>query len=200
METETKYKCEVCNRTFANADGLASHNSAKHSELIKEPKKPFPFKKIKNWVIFILILGLIVWGIYSLITTNANNKTIINESELNFEVPEGPIHWHPHLTIKINGENYLIPANIGLSGTEMPVHTHDASGIIHLEISNPTKKTLVLGYFFQVWGKRLSKDCIFDYCTDKGTLKMYINGKENFEFQNYFMQEGDEILIEYTSN
>ena len=66
-------KCEICDRTFGNADGLASHNSAKHSELIKEPKKPFPFKKIRNWGIFILVLGVIFVLIYLMVT---NIKTL----------------------------------------------------------------------------------------------------------------------------
>src|SRR3989339_861919 len=73
MKTEEKiYRCEACDRTFANADGLASHNVAKHSELIKEPKKKIPIKKIKNWTITLIIIGaiigLIVWGISSVKT------------------------------------------------------------------------------------------------------------------------------------
>ncbi len=195
---EITIKCEICDRTFSNADGLASHNKAKHSELIKEPKKSFPFKKIRNWGIFIIIIGLIVWGIIGL-GGGGDGKTIINESNLNFEAPIEAIHWHPHLTIMIDGKKETIPANIGISQGIMTMHTHEAGGTIHMEPSYPTKQTVVLGYFFEVWGKKLSKDCIFDYCTDKGTLKMSVNGKENFEFENYFMQDGDQIIIEYNS-
>ena len=68
-----------------------------------------------------------------------------------------------------------------------------------MENNHPTKETVTLGYFFKVWGKTFNKDCIFDYCTDKGTLKMFVNGKENFDFENYFMHDKDEILIEYIS-
>ena len=72
MTEETTYKCEACDRTFANADGLASHNSAKHPESIPKEKKPFPIKKIKNWTIGIIIIaiivGLIVWEISSVKT------------------------------------------------------------------------------------------------------------------------------------
>lgn len=192
-----KARCEICDRNFKDADGLAMHNKAKHSELIPKEKKPFPTKKIRNWTIFVILLGLIVWGIYGLIG-NVKGGTVVNESQLTFDAPKSPIHWHPHLTIKINGENYLIPANIGLSGVHMPMHTHDASGIIHMENNRPTKKNVVLGYFFEVWGKKFSKDCIFEFCTDKGELKIYVNRQENLEFQNYFMQDKDEILIEYT--
>ena len=69
MTEEIIYKCEACDRTFANADGLASHNSAKHSEEIPKEKKSLPIKKIKNWTITLIIIGvivgLIVWGISS---------------------------------------------------------------------------------------------------------------------------------------
>ncbi len=191
-----QFRCEACERTFNDADGLAAHNKAKHSELIPKEKKPLPIKKIRNWTIFIVIAGLIIWGIISLIGSANEGKTIIDESNLNFDAPIGEIHWHPRLTITINGEPHQIPANLG---GHLPIHTHETGGTLHMENNNPTKKTVTLGYFFEVWGKKLSKDCIFEFCTDKGELKMSVNGEENFEFQNYFMQDGDNILIEYNS-
>lgn len=190
--------CEICDRTFKDSDGLAMHNKAKHPEKVPKEKKPLPVKKIRNWTIFIIIIGLIIWGIISLIAS-INERTVVDESNLNFEAPKGAIHWHPRLTIKINGETYFIPANIGIGGAHMPIHTHETDGTLHMENDRPTKKTVTLGYFFQVWGKKFNKDCIFDYCTDKGELKMYVNEKENSEFENYFMQDRDDIRIEYTS-
>ncbi|MBI2451783.1 hypothetical protein HYV50_01750 [Candidatus Pacearchaeota archaeon] len=63
-------RCEICNRTFKDAGGLAMHNKAKHSELIQKPKKSLPLKKIRNWSIFIIIIGLIIvgimWGVSSI--------------------------------------------------------------------------------------------------------------------------------------
>ncbi len=196
MAEETR--CEICDRTFNNADGLAMHNSAKHPELVKKSRKPLPIKKIRNWGILIVIVLLVIWFIISLIR-GINERTVVDESNLNFETPRGAIHWHPRLTIEINGETYPIPANIGIGQAHMPIHTHETDGILHMENNRPTKKTVTLGYFFEVWGKKLSKDCIFEYCTDKGELKMYVNGEENFESENYFMQDKDDIRIEYIS-
>ncbi len=62
-KVEEKIRCEVCNREFKDAEGLEMHNKAKHSELIPKEKKPFPIKKLKNWSIFIAIVGLIIFGI-----------------------------------------------------------------------------------------------------------------------------------------
>lgn len=194
-----KTKCEICDRAFKDAEGLAMHNKAKHPEKVPKERKPLPVKKIRNWTIFLVVVGLLGWGLYSLIA-NTGGGTIVDESNLNFEAPKGAIHWHPRLTIKIDGETYSIPANIGISGAHMPIHTHETDGTLHMENNRPTKKTVTLGYFFQVWGNKFSKDCIFDYCTDKGELKMLVNGRENSEFENYFMQDGDQIRIEYISD
>ncbi len=58
-----KTRCEICDRTFKDAEGLAAHNMAKHSEQIPKDKKPLPIKKIRNWSILIVIVGLIIVGI-----------------------------------------------------------------------------------------------------------------------------------------
>ncbi len=71
MEMET-IRCGICDRTFANADSLSSHNAAKHSELAPKEKKSIPVKKIKNWtigiIVIVIISGLIFWGISSVKT------------------------------------------------------------------------------------------------------------------------------------
>ena len=63
------------------------------------------------------------------------------------------IHFHPFLTIKINGISQTIPAGIGLEGScNRPIHTHDTSGYINVEsatslnLPQPT-----LGDFFDIW-------------------------------------------------
>src|SRR3989344_2303155 len=63
-----KTRCEICDRTFKDAEGLAAHNRAKHSENIPKEKNPFTNKKIRGWSILIVILGLLVWGIFALIS------------------------------------------------------------------------------------------------------------------------------------
>ncbi len=207
-----KTKCEICDRTFKDVESLVMHNKAKHPEKIPKERKPLPVKKIRNWAIFIIIVGLIVWGVMVLIPESNVKELNVDINRNSVNIPSGAVHWHPGLTIKIDGETIPIPTNIGLSvgkvvdtslsGMRMsPTHTHETDGTIHLENNNPSKKpeSLTLGYFFYVWDKQFSSTCIFEYCTDKGELKMYVNGVENNEFENYIMQDKDEILIEYTS-
>ena len=57
-----KARCEICDRNFKDAEGLSMHNAAKQPESKKTEKKKIPVKKIRNWGIFIIIFGLIVWG------------------------------------------------------------------------------------------------------------------------------------------
>ncbi|OYV84233.1 MAG: hypothetical protein B7X04_00065 [Parcubacteria group bacterium 21-54-25] len=59
------------------------------------------------------------------------------------------LHIHQHLDLSINGAPVTVPADIGDAeayGFIAPVHTHDTSGIIHVE-SN-TVRDFTLGQFF----------------------------------------------------
>lgn len=163
-------------------------------------------KRNKLWWVFVVLLGLIVVFLF---LYRGNNETVVLNGK-DIQIPKGNTHWHPKLTIRINGEQILIPDDIGrrtgrivdtdLSGMKMsPTHTHESDGTIHIENKNPASKpeTLTLGYFFYVWDKTFNSTCIFDYCTDKGTLKMYVNGVENKEFEEYVMHDADQILVEY---
>lgn len=57
-------RCEICNREFKDAESLAMHNKSKHPEKIPKEKRPFQFRKIRNWGIFLIIAGLIFYGIF----------------------------------------------------------------------------------------------------------------------------------------
>lgn len=167
---------------------------------------------MKRRNIFIAVL-LVVFlsSIFYFMFDNGNKKVIINGKEVS--IPKGNTHWHPKLTILIDGKKISIPDDIGygtgrtidthLSGMRMsPTHTHESDGTIHIENNNPAEKpkTLTLGYFFYVWDKTFSATCVFNYCVDNGELKMFVNGEENNEFGDYIMHDGDNILIKYTTN
>jgi hypothetical protein len=64
-------------------------------------------------------------------------------------------HIHSHLTIMKDGVTQRVPQQIGLAGCAYELHTHDYSGMIHVETS--TAKKFTLGQFFSVWGEPLSR-------------------------------------------
>jgi hypothetical protein len=115
-------------------------------------------------------------------------------------IPNYPIHWHPHLRIVIKGEEQIIPANIGISGSRHePLHTHETDGVIHVENANPDQENMRLAYFFKIWGRKtFNKNCIFEFCNGPdGTVKFSVNGEPSDLFENYIYRDKDEVLIEY---
>lgn len=111
-------------------------------------------------------------------------------------IPEGEIlsrsglHWHPELAIFVKEEKQEIPANLGIGAVHNPMHTHDSSGVIHLEFQGVVRKDDVkLDRFFGVWGK--------DFVELGSSVKMTVNGEEKAELQNYVMKDGDKIELRY---
>lgn len=90
------------------------------------------------------------------------------------------LHIHQHLDIYIRGQHVEVPALIGIitspSVLFAPIHTHDASGIIHVE--SPTQRDFSLGEFFDVWGVLFTQPCIGGYCNSGNErLQVFANGK-----------------------
>lgn len=105
-------------------------------------------------------------------------------------------HVHPHLTIKINGEDQNIPANIGSIPCHLPLHTHDNDGVIHLENAFPFDATL--GQFFTIWKKPFNSQQIMDYkINDTHELILTVDGQPSGEFENFILKDKQEIVIEY---
>ena len=204
-----KQICADCKREFQSAESLDQHRQAKHSvqpagSSVK-PKGKISKKLIAAAVILVLIVGIyfVVAGRNS---GKGDNKPLVNLSENDDfdrkafaeQIPKGPIHWHPHVTILIKGQSVTIPADVGLqSSVHKPVHTHDTDNILHWEVDSPTVDNMQLGYFFNtIWKKTFNSQCIFDNCNGPdGTLKMYVNGVENTEFNHYMPKDKDEIKI-----
>ncbi len=107
------------------------------------------------------------------------------------------LHRHAELSISIQGQEQTIPANIGLTGGEQPIHTHDEDHVIHLEFTGLVRRDDIrLGRFFEIWGRTFNQTCIFDNCNgSEGQLSMFVNGEPNLEFENYIMQDRDAIRL-----
>lgn len=63
-------------------------------------------------------------------------------------------HVHAVVSIYWNGTRQALPALIGLVGCTYEIHTHDLSGVVHLEADS--QRSVTLGQFFSVWGQPLS--------------------------------------------
>jgi len=89
------------------------------------------------------------------------------------------LHIHQHLDLYVHGRRVTVPAGIGIQeaqGFISPLHTHDTSGVIHVE--SPDVRTFTLGQFFAVWGLRLTPRCLGGYCTTgANTIRVYADGR-----------------------
>ena len=110
------------------------------------------------------------------------------------------LHIHQHLDILINGKPMTVPAGIGINPAASfisPLHTHDVSGVIHVE--SDAVRDFTLGQFFDVWGLRFSKNCVGGYCVkDRDTLRVFVNGKAvTGDPRNLSLRQHQEIAVVY---
>jgi hypothetical protein len=72
-----------------------------------------------------------------------------------------------------------IPTDIGINRTAgflSPIHTHDVTGIIHVE--SPVVRNFSLGQFFDVWGVRFDAHCVGGVCDGNGRVRsVFLNGQ-----------------------
>lgn len=83
-------------------------------------------------------------------------------------------HIHVHLSIIFNSNLIQIPAGIGLTGCAYEIHTHDVTGVIHVETSSFKKFTL--GEFLSVWGVTAGANNFDDLV---GEVSVFINDSGN---------------------
>jgi len=94
-------------------------------------------------------------------------------------------HIHAHLAIYVSGSRQVVPAGIGIPGSQQVVngfveggkclywlHTHDTTGIIHVE--SPAERVYTLGQFFDIWGRPLSGTQVGGAT---GHVTVFVNGK-----------------------
>jgi hypothetical protein len=94
---------------------------------------------------------------------------------------EGTVeHIHTHLSVSVDGKAVTVPAEVGIDETAQrisPLHTHDTSGIVHVE--SDVKRDFSLGEFFTEWNVALSAGQIGSYSTSGGyTVTTFVDGKE----------------------
>jgi hypothetical protein len=88
-------------------------------------------------------------------------------------------HIHSHLDVFVDGESTPVPPDLGIDRVDSvlsPLHTHDESGLIHVE--NDKETEFRLGQLFVEWDVRLDADCIGAYCRATTPVKYYVDGEE----------------------
>jgi hypothetical protein len=107
-------------------------------------------------------------------------------------------HVHAHLDVFVDGRSVVVPAGIGIGGDPnarvavqqgqavaglagtcakpciSPLHTHDESGVLHVE--NDKERQITLGQLFTEWGVRFNDQCVGGYCAPDKAYKVYVGG------------------------
>ena len=109
-------------------------------------------------------------------------------------------HVHAHLDVFVNGTRVTVPAGIGINIDDpdvkrlpdpngvigygsivlcnepciSPLHTHDATGILHTESASAVPNTL--GEFFTEWGVALDASCVATFCSPTTKIAIYVDG------------------------
>lgn len=151
-------------------------------------------KSNKSTIIWVVAIVLVLVGLFGWSKINDPNK------ELKKKITEAGVeclssgaklaqHIHPHLVIKMGGKDVNIPANIGIiNGCESEIHTHDTTGIIHVE-SPRGDQAFTLNQFFVVWNRPLEQEGY--------TLKATVDKKPLENPKGLILKEKQEILLEY---
>jgi hypothetical protein len=133
--------------------------------------------------------------------TDAMNDNLIIDGIECLRAEQLAFHIHAKLNITINNESYPIPAGIGIIPNNCIywLHTHDDSGIIHIE--SPVEREFTLGQFLRIWNKFNSSDIIVQNITNNninGTVVVYINGTQmnnNTGYRDLELKDQDEITL-----
>jgi len=95
---------------------------------------------------------------------------------------DNQFHHHVHLSMFVNGEQIALPRGTGMKNPGHNkfvyhatcvyyLHTHDETGIIHIE--PPDDRTFTLLQYFDLWGEPLSTSGFAGY---DGAVAVYIDG------------------------
>src|SRR4029453_15429326 len=115
--------------------------------------------------------------------------------------PEGTtMHEHANVQVFVRGKNERIPTDIGIDaakGTIQSIHTHDDTGLVHLESSQSREFTLA--DFFGVWGVRFTPSCLGAYCNDGDNRpQVFVDGEEVTDnLQDVQLDDQSVIVVTY---
>lgn len=111
-------------------------------------------------------------------------------------------HEHAHLTVIDNGTVRPVPAYVGMAGAPPLsvkclywLHTHDASGLLHMEA--PSAQGFTLGQFFDIWGYPLTSAKVVNIPVSDGKLWVYVDGRPyTGDMRAIRLQRHTQVVIE----
>ena len=119
------------------------------------------------------------------------------------------------IKIFVDGSEVAVPANIGLtsSGTQLSqIHT-DATGQLRIEsIAGEAISANSIGDFFETWRTNAGAagnntnarfndtQLLGNVASGRNTVQMFVNGQSVTSYEDYVVQDGDDIVLIYAEN
>lgn len=136
-------------------------------------------------------------------TTDSMNNTLLTIEGIECARTEQlAFHIHTQLNITINNQSYPVPAGIGIipNNCIFWLHTHDDSGIIHIE--SPIEREFTLGQFLRIWNGLNSSDVVVQNLMDNtvnGTLSVYLDNMHvntnNIDYRDLVLRDQSQISL-----
>lgn len=108
------------------------------------------------------------------------------------------IHVHAHLSLYLNGKNVPVPTDIGVAPDGSCLywlHTHDTSGVIHVEA--PAGKSFTLKNFLDIWKSQWQYPSELNQSSG---WQVYVDGKQlNGDFHSIPLQAHTLITLAFKS-
>ena len=126
----------------------------------------------------LVTLGLIALAIYEAMPHPASAGPAIDGVQCNTN-EQLVYHIHSHLTIYDQAQPVTVPQGTGIDTTDgclYWLHTHDTTGVIHVE--SPSEKQYTLGNFLDIWGQPVDAHTFLSHTVAPGhSVRAYV-GKD----------------------
>ena len=152
------------------------------------------------WAVTFLVIIAAAMGVLALVLAGGSDPDEPDIAGLPCESSER-LDYHVHATVQIviDGEQVVIPPNVGVKPGECIywLHTHDNQGLIHVEA--PEEGNYTLGEFFAIWGQPLSPTQVLDRTTDSSNvITVTIDGEPyDGDPADVPLTDGAVVVIEY---
>lgn len=192
MLADSEIKCGMCGNKFENSEVLNQHKKTSHQGSMRQTSKS---SRYKATAITAAIAVTVIVIVYSSDASSVPQGTVAG---VKCEPAEGTIfHIHAHLDLFVDSKPVGIPAGIGIKQNECLywLHTHNTSGVIHIE--SPEQRTFTLGQFVQVWDNTPGIAPTFEEIAHGGkNMRAFVNGIEvKDSYDKIVLSAHDEIVL-----
>ena len=166
-----------------------SQTQTRKQKILGDVKKKRRQRTLTTLIVVIALIAIVVVAVF-LIPRSSNPVQL--PQYLSGCVNVGYFyHSHPNLTVIINGVGISLPVTYN-SGCPQPIHTHDSTGVLHLEPGD--NRDYKLSDWFLLWGYANSntnytifnQNQIFTNRVDATHhITMTVNGSPDTTFENH---------------